>query len=204
MSLIKERSETLGRKIRIIDLGGTELYWNIFETDQLHIYVENILLINMSAASTKNLGIFSSVQADACNLTEFEDRSFDFAHSNSVIEHVGDWRSVEKFASEIRRVATCYYLQTPYFWFPIEPHFLCPFFHWLPERARVWLLMHLSLGNYPKIPDFGDAMKAVQGARLLDKRQIVNLFPDAKIRFERILGIPKSIIAVGGEVELAG
>lgn len=196
MSLIEGQAQTLGRKIRIIDLGGTELYWNVFDPDQLREHVENIVLINTSTISVENHDLFSGLQGDACNLKEFEDESFDFAHSNSVIEHVGDWRNVEKFASETRRVASCYYLQTPYFWFPIEPHFLCPFFHWIPEQVRAKLLMRLSLGNYPKMTDFGDAMRAVQGARLLDKRQMASLFPGAKISFEWFMGSPKSIIVV--------
>jgi hypothetical protein len=38
-------------------------------------------------------------------------------------------------------------------------------------------------------------MEHVQSAVLLDKRQFQTLFPDAEIRFERVLGLPKSMIA---------
>ncbi len=40
------------------------------------------------------------------------------------------------FARELRRVARGWYVQTPAFSFPVEPHALLPFAHWLPPRLR--------------------------------------------------------------------
>ena len=36
----------------------------------------------------------------------------------------------------MRRVARGWYVQTPAFSFPVEPHALLPFAHWLPPRLR--------------------------------------------------------------------
>jgi hypothetical protein len=127
-----------------------------------------------------------------------EDESFDIAHSNSVIEHVGDWERVESFAITTRRLAPRYYVQTPYFWFPIEPHFSALFFHWLPEVTRARRVMKRDLGFNPRATTVAEAMRSVQSARLLDKAMMRALFPDARLEEERVLGLTKSLIAVRG------
>ena len=65
----------------------------------------------------------------------FADGEFDLAYCSSVIEHVapGDRAA---FARELRRVARGWYVQTPAFSFPVEPHALLPVAHWLPPRLR--------------------------------------------------------------------
>ena len=121
---------------------------------------------------------------------------FDFCHSNSVIEHVGDWDRVAEFARITRAVAPSYYVQTPYFWFPIEPHFSSPFFHWFPEGVRASLLLKKGHGFQRKLDDIGDAMRSVQHARLLDRRMMAGLFPDSTLVDERFLGLTKSLMAI--------
>ncbi len=81
------------------------------------------------------------VQADAAAGLPFADREFDLAYCSSVIEHVAPARR-EAFASELRRVARGWYVQTPALSFPLEPHSLLPFAHWLPVglRRRYWRL----------------------------------------------------------------
>jgi SAM-dependent methyltransferase len=75
------------------------------------------------------------VQADAAERLPFADGEFDLAYCNSVIEHVAPERRAA-FAAELRRVARGWYVQTPAFSFPIEPHALLPFAHWLPVALR--------------------------------------------------------------------
>lgn len=75
------------------------------------------------------------VQADAAACLPFADGEFDLAYSSSVIEHVApELRAA--FASELRRVARGWMVQTPAWEFPVEPHALLPFAHWLPPRVR--------------------------------------------------------------------
>jgi SAM-dependent methyltransferase len=75
------------------------------------------------------------VQADATESLPFADHEFDLAYSSSVVEHVPRERRAA-FAAELRRVARGWYVQTPAYSFPIEPHALLPFAHWLPPRLR--------------------------------------------------------------------
>ena len=51
---------------------------------------------------------------------------FDLVFSNSVIEHVGGHSRRERFADAVRSLGTHFWVQTPYRYFPIEPHFLSP------------------------------------------------------------------------------
>jgi hypothetical protein len=100
------------------------------------------------------------------------------------------------FAREVRRLAPRYFVQTPNFWFPIEPHFMCPFFHWLPVPARVRLLLLTGLGHYRRAETVESALAAVQGIRLLSRRTMSSLFPDAAIVTERVALLPKSLMAI--------
>jgi SAM-dependent methyltransferase len=81
------------------------------------------------------------VRADASERLPFADDEFDLAYCSSVIEHVPRARRA-RFASELRRVARGWYVQTPAYSFPLEPHALLPFAHWLPVavRRRYWRL----------------------------------------------------------------
>jgi SAM-dependent methyltransferase len=75
------------------------------------------------------------VQADATVRLPFDDGEFDLAYSSSVIEHV-EPAARAAFAREVRRVARGWWVQTPAYSFPVEPHALLPFAHWLPPRVR--------------------------------------------------------------------
>jgi hypothetical protein len=75
------------------------------------------------------------VRADAAAGLPFPDRYFELAYCSSVIEHVEPARRAA-FASELRRVARGWYVQTPAMSFPIEPHSLLPAAHWLPVPLR--------------------------------------------------------------------
>jgi SAM-dependent methyltransferase len=75
------------------------------------------------------------VRADATQGLPFADGEFDLAYCSSVIEHVPrELRAA--FARELRRVARGWYVQTPAYSFPVEPHALLPAAHWLPVALR--------------------------------------------------------------------
>jgi SAM-dependent methyltransferase len=75
------------------------------------------------------------VRADPATGLPFADDEFDLAYCSSVIEHVPPPRRAA-FAAELRRVARGWFVQTPAWSFPLEPHSLLPFAHWLPPRLR--------------------------------------------------------------------
>ena len=194
LSLIKTIYKKKGR-VWIADIGGTERYWNIIPTAFLRKYSVEITIINLPGMHTKNPhGPFHFVEADACDLTCFDDKYFDIAHSNSVIEHVGDWAQIVKYSMELKRIADNYFMQTPNFWFPIEPHYMTPFFHWLPKTIRIWLVMHFDLGNRSKAKTVEQAVRSVDSVRLLNKKLLNELFPDAGILTERLFLLPKSFV----------
>jgi SAM-dependent methyltransferase len=75
------------------------------------------------------------VRADAAAGLPFASDQFDLVYCSSVIEHVPPPRRAA-FAAELRRVGRGWFVQTPAFSFPLEPHSLLPAAHWLPPRAR--------------------------------------------------------------------
>ena len=185
--------------VRIADLGGAVTYWtNDVGGRLLEQFNCNVQLINIDTAyfgASADHPRIALAKGDVCSLS-MPDQSFDLAHSNSVIEHVGDWTRMRAMANEIRRIAPVYLVQTPYFWFPIEPHFRAPFFHWLPEQLRARLLTRMAMGAYERIDSFDEAMFAVQHVQLIDRTQMRTLFPDAQIEAERLGGFIKSITAI--------
>lgn len=189
--------------VSIVDMGGTLEYWQRVGLDFLREKGAKITLINRHATELSELqgveDMFSAEVGDACNLAQYADRQFDLAHSNSVIEHVETWANMKAFAGETRRVAEFYYVQTPYFWFPIDPHYYkMPLFHWLPRPTRAWLLGAFPIAHSGRIKATDMAYEVVDRARLLDGRQFRFLFPDAATSFERFAGLPKSMIAIKG------
>jgi hypothetical protein len=185
---------------RIVDLGGRPEYWSMFDRGFLEASGVHVTCVNYGEelAATDD-PMFTLVEGSACDLHQFADDAFDLVHSNSVVEHVGDWANVEAFAREVRRLAKRYYVQTPYVFFPVEPHFSSFFFHWLPEPVRAEILTRRTLGFMPgKAADMGEAMRAVQHARLLSKRMFRYLFQDARYPDEQVIGLTKSLIAVRG------
>lgn len=181
-------------KCRILDLGGTQGYWETFGSDLDWNKIE-VHIVNLSSSETNHPKI-KMVVGDARNVKEFDDLSFDIVHSNSVIEHVGRWNDMTMMANEVRRLAPKYFVQTPYYWFPIEPHARFLFLHWMPEFWRYRIIMKRRCGYWQKQPDVGGAMRAIQSAVLVDKVQMQSLFPDARILTEKFWGATKSLIAV--------
>lgn len=182
-------------QVRIVDLGGRPEYWSVIDRGLLESLKVHITTVNLEKQPATDDPMFSQRTGDACAF-DAEDNAFDIAHSNSVIEHVGDWAQMEMFARETQRLAPRYYVQTPYFWFPVEPHFSAPLFHWLPESTRARMLMKHDHGFMKRTDDLGAAMRAVQHARLLDKPMMRHLFPNARHVDEKVAGLTKSLMAI--------
>lgn len=121
------------------------------------------------------------VRADAAAGLPFADGAFDLAYSSSVIEHVAP-ADRAAFAAELRRVGRRVFVQTPAWSFPVEPHALLPFAHWLPAgpRRAYWRLG--AAGDWEDI-------------RLLRRGELAALFPGAAVHAERLGPLAKSWIA---------
>jgi hypothetical protein len=131
-------------------------------------------------------------------MEQFGQSEFDVVFSNSVIEHVGTYPDQMRMADEVRRVGKRYFIQTPNRFFPIEPHFLLPFFQFLPLELRAQLLSRFDLGWMQKTPDLEAARETVDSIRLLSRADLQTLFPEASLYAERFLGLTKSFVAYHG------
>lgn len=173
-------------------MGGTLAFWNSTGFEDLADI--QIFLFNQTEQKA-NVPYFHFVQGVASNLACFADKQFDLVFSNSVIEHLFTWENQVKMAQEVRRVGKHYFIQTPNYWFPIEPHFVFPCFQYFPKSLRVWLISNFSLGFYEKFHDKEQARTQVEEIKLLSLRQVKDLFPGAKIYKEKFWGLHKSMIA---------
>jgi hypothetical protein len=172
----------LPSRARVIDLGGDEFLWSLFDHD-FHVTFVNL------PGWVKRLpdpARYSMVEGDACDLKGvFPDRCFDLCFSNSTIEHVGGAEAQSRFAAEVRRLAPAYWVQTPSSRCPLEVHTGVPFYWSLPPWVRERLLRHWEQG----LPGF-TAM--VRNTTVLTDNRLKELFPDGKIFRERRFGFEKS------------
>jgi hypothetical protein len=178
------------KQLHILDVGGTEAYWE--NMDFTTVGNIHITLLNLKAVRVKHKN-FSSVKGDATDLSAYPDKHFDIVFSNSVIEHLFNREAQRKMAKEIRRVGKCYYVQTPNYWFPMEPHWMFPFFQFMPFKMRVFLTKNFDLGYYPKCVTKKAAIERVEEVKLLTEGEMKELFSEGKVYREFLLGLKKSI-----------
>jgi len=186
LSLIK----TLPRPIRILDIGGSNFFWEKMNFTQMPGIKFTLLNLYPQEVPGEN---FTAVVGDATQLP-FKDKEFDLVFSNSVIEHLFTKENQLKMANEIRRVGNNYFIQTPNLYFPIEPHWLFPFFQFFPIGVRVFLTQHFNIGGYPKTNNRAKALERVNEVRLLSKKEITELFPDGNCYEEKFFSLTKSFV----------
>lgn len=182
---------------RVLDIGGSAVYWqtNGMPTPE-SIYELVILNLSPQRFDGELPPNVTLATGDARSLPEFDAGSFDFIFSNSVIEHVGSYADQISMAREIRRLSSSYFVQTPYRYFPVEPHFLFPLFQFLPIEVAARLHRRFRLGWMGRASSLEDARIAVSSIRLLTKGEMSDLFPGSRIHKERALWLTKSLIAV--------
>lgn len=170
---------------RVLDLGGHPDIWRFVDIPL------NITILNLPGSLVdRQVGPhhFTFVEGDACNVLGFDQMDFDVIYSNSVIEHVGPIERQLVFAKQVKKFKAKYWVQTPSKWFPIEAHCGMPFWWWYPESLRNWFISRWR----EKLPAW---TQMVEDTRVLEKRDIQRMFPNAKIYTERLLGMPKSYTA---------
>jgi len=177
----------------VLDVGGTPDIWRHFEGPLPHLTFVNPLPCRESGAR----GGGACVRGDGTRLC-FRDGAFDLVFSNSVVEHLGSLERQRRFAEEARRVGRRLWIQTPARGFPVEPHLVAPFLHWLPRAWQRRLIRPLSVWGWLARPSPERVDAFLDEVRLLSAKEMRALFPDCEIRTTRVLGLPKDYIAVRG------
>lgn len=198
----------------VLDLGGQdgEFMARVRDRADIRVTIADIGETALARARERGFRTVSLVEGEPL---PFADAEFDVVFCNSVIEHVTvpkadciekrfanrEWieRSLvsqRAFADEIRRVGRGYFVQTPHRAFPVEAHTWLPFVGWLPHDATV-RVVRVSDRYWVKHCGYVDW-------NLLGASDMRRLFPDARIHVERVLGMPKSLIAFRSDTDRRG
>ena len=179
----------LEERTTVLDVGGALGTWtSVSVRPKL-----TILNVQRSDASSEAIEVIG----DGRRLP-FPDQSFDVVFSNSVIEHVGGVEDQRLFAREIMRVGRSFYVQTPNRWFLVEPHLLTPLVHFLPKRVRRRLLRNFTVWGLMTRPSPDYVQGFVDSTRLMTARELLGMFPRAELHRERVAGLTKSLMVIGG------
>jgi hypothetical protein len=130
-----------GPETTVVDVGVTDAPFGNGSTDNffeaLYPWPERITAVGRTELDRFGAAFprVRAVRADGRELP-FADGEFDLGFSNAVVEHVEGGRSAQRqFVAELCRVAERVFVTTPNRWFPLDPHTLLPFVHWLPAGA---------------------------------------------------------------------
>ena len=186
--------------IKICDLGGTYRYWIIFPFEKFNNVKFEITLVNLEKIITRESENYQQLSAhenvefieeigDGCNLVHVKDNAYHLSHSNSVIEHVGDWSRIKAFGVESKRIGKYHFIQTPNFWFPIEPHYFLPFVQFFPRPMSTRIIMLF------KKRSFDIATSNFDENRMLSKREFNFIYYDSHMITEWFFFLRKSFIA---------
>lgn len=192
--LFLELIDRLPRPVAILDVGGEPRFWEVMGLagdPDFQVILLNQMPVQISWPNLR------CVLGDAADLSRFADQQFPAVFSNSVIEHLGSFSRQQRMATEVQRVGEHYFVQTPNRYFPLEPHFLLPFFQFFPERLQIALIRRWDLGWYPRIPDHQQAAQHIRSHRLLAESEMRLLFPKCRLYKETVLGMVKSLTAYG-------
>lgn len=181
--------------LSVIDLGGVPSFWTHGVRHPRRVTCVNLdPLITVPAEDgglDPQLDWITCVRADAI---QFDAEAADLVVSNSLIEHLGGVGPRSAFADTVKRLGRGYWVQTPYRYFPIEPHWMFPGMQFLPLKARqVVARRHWGVGTtYER--DF--ATRAAAWTELIGITEMEQLFPEGEIWRERTAGLTKSIVAI--------
>ncbi len=175
----------------VIDLGGRPESWLRAPVRPARVHV-----VNLEEPPAETPDWISAEQGDACELPDHVRKGeYDLVFSNSVLEHVGGHERRTRFAEAVHELAPRHWVQTPYRYFPVEPHFLFPGFQFLPLAARVSIVRRWPLVHTPP-QDRATALRVALWVELLSRTEMAHYFPHSTVRVERLGGLAKSLIAV--------
>jgi hypothetical protein len=176
-------------QMRVLDLGGDIRNWADVPAPPRELVLLNLYEQDVPEG-------WRAIVGDACDPPEELRRDrFDLVYSNSVFEHVGGHVRREGFASAVKRLGTHHWIQTPYRYFPVEPHWLFPGFQFLPVGARATITQRWPLGHQG-VRDRHAAVSTTLEVHLISRTEMQHYFPDSEIWSERVLGLTKSLTAI--------
>jgi hypothetical protein len=177
-------------EMRVLDLGGTPESWQLAP-----VRPKALTTVNLEPLESWSPQI-TAIQGDACDLPNSVARDhFDLVFSNSVLEHVGGHIGRQRLVDNVHSLADRHWVQTPYRYFPIEPHWLFPGLQWLPYEARVQVSMRWNRGHI-RTHTRAEAQDQVDEIDLLGISQMRRYFPASVIWYERFAGLIKSLVAI--------
>jgi hypothetical protein len=177
--------------MRVLDLGGTMSWWQ-----RAPILPQHVTIVNLEAGTDAKAPWLSTVVGDACQADKLvAGQSFDLVFSNSLIEHVGGHGARSALAHVISSLAPRYLVQTPYRYFPVEPHWVFPAMQFLPVQARKHIAPRWPLGH-TRGWNLEQALNEVMYTELIGATEMRAYFPDGQLFWERFFGLPKSMIVV--------
>jgi hypothetical protein len=174
--------------MRVLDLGGTAISWRV-----LGLRPSSVTIVNLDPIDGPYEPWMDIVNADACTGGFGK---YDLVFSNSLIEHLGGHAKRREFADVVRESASSWWIQTPYRYFPIEPHWIFPGFQFLPFRARLMICQHWSTLHDPAREDRAEAAELVASTELISATEMKAYFPESEIWYERLAGLPKSLVTI--------
>ena len=178
--------------MRVLDLGGRPVVWT-----SAPVRPKQVVTVNYERHESPEDWI-TAVQGDACDLpAEVRNDRFDLVYSNSVIEHVGGHDRCLRFCESVHALADAHWVQTPWRYFPLEPHWICPGLQFLPLPLRASVARVWPIGCYRE-ESREDPVGAVLSVQLLSVAEMRRYFPKSTLLYERVAGVLKSIIAVQG------
>ncbi len=177
-------------EMRVLDLGGTPESWQLAP-----VRPKALTTVNLEPLESWSPQIIA-IQGDACDLPNSVARDhFDLVFSNSVLEHVGGHVGRQRLVDNVHSLADRHWVQTPYRYFPIEPHWLFPGLQWLPYEARVQVSLRWNRGHI-RTHTRAEAQDQVDEIDLLGISQMRRYFPASVIWYERFAGLIKSLVAI--------
>ena len=174
---------------RILDIGVSGKFFARYTFEDFYPYPDRITAgtVQFDDIETARQAYPMSSYAvfDGCSLP-FRDKSFDIVFSNAVIEHIiGDGKQAQ-FATEVMRVGKSWFITTPNYWFPLEPHYHLPFIQFLPRALQ---------RQYNRF--FGSSIPKgeLQDLALVSARELQRLFPTSVIARMRVTFWPETLVA---------
>lgn len=176
----------------VIDLGGRASTWLGAPVRPANVHIVN--LEPPEEGATPNW--IQVEHGNACELSaSVLERGYDLVFSNAVLEHVGGHANRSAFAASVHRLAARHWIQTPYRYFPIEPHWLFPWFQHLPIAVRAQISRHWPL-VHTRASTRSQALQQVMEVELVSKTEMAAYFPNSLMLSERLGPFTKSLIAV--------